>query len=155
MNTLLLGRALGGAFRVVRYATKSFRTAVISLGLVTICLFQAQAQEGPEYIQGWAPLEEAEFHFDVMFAVVKCSPGAEPVILLNAFNEGGNVQSIGFTLALEDASGNKATIEVPKFEIGNADMQIATCEGDAPHLKLAMPDGINPANFSIEITYNK
>ncbi len=115
----------------------------------------AQAQQ-PEYIQPWILLEEADFHFDVQFAVVKCSPSSDPVILLNAFNEAGNVDRIGFTFDLTDAQNNQATIEVPEFAIGQAQMFQASCDSDEySHLRLAIPEGVDPATISIDITYNR
>ena len=114
------------------------------------------AQSEPEFIQMWHPLEEAEFQFDVTFAVVKCTADSKPIILLNAFNEAGNVDKIGFTLELTDANDNQATIEVAKFEIGKAQMQIASCDSDEySNLRLDVPEGIDPATLSIKITYNK
>ncbi len=118
---------------------------------------QAQSEnQEPEFIQGWKALEEAEFHFDVMYAVVKCNPDSQPMILMNAFNEGGNVSSIGFTLDFTDGNGNTAQHIIEKFDIEFADMQIASCDSDDnAHLKFAVPDGLDAASLSIEITYNK
>ncbi len=112
--------------------------------------------QDPEYIQGWTALEEADFYFDVTYAVVKCSSDASPVILLNAFNEGGNVSSIGLVLELTDANGNESVIEVPTFDIAFAEMQIAGCDSsENGHLKFDVPDGMDATSLSIEITYQK
>ena len=134
---------------------KKIRTFLLASGLLIVFSMQAKAQD-PEYIQMWHPLEEAEFQFDVTFAVVKCTADSKPIILLNAFNEAGNVDKIGFTLELTDANDNQATIEVAKFEIGKAQMQIASCDSDEySNLRLDVPEGIDPATLSIKITYNK
>lgn len=136
-------------------ASKSIRTLFLASGLLLVFSMQAKAQE-PEYIQNWLPLEEAEFHFDVFFAVVKCSADSEPMVLLNAFNEAGNVDSIGFTLELTDDAGNEATVEIAKFDIAKATMHIASCDSDEhSNLKFAVPEGLDPATMKIAITYNK
>ncbi len=141
--------------------TKNWRYVFMPL-LISLLFFsgpdraQAQSESEPDYIQGWTALEEAEFHFDVLYAVVKCSPDSKPMILLNAFNEGGNVKSIGFTLNFTDGKGKKAQHIVKKFDIEFADMQIASCDSDEyENLKFAVPEGLDAASLSIEITYNK
>ena len=122
----------------------------------SVGLNSSYAQTEPEYIQGWKALEEAEFHFDVLYAIVKCSPDSKPMILLNAFNEGGNVDSIGFTLDFTDGNGKKAQHIIEKFDIEFADMQIASCTSDEyKNLKLDVPEGLDVSSLSIKITYNK
>ena len=113
------------------------------------------AQSEPEIIQEWTPLEEAEFHYDVSYTVVKCSPTSTPVVLLNAFNEGGTYTNVGFTLELTDAGGNTAEVVIPLFQCNFADMFIASCDSDEhANLRFDVPDGIDASSFSITITYN-
>lgn len=155
-TTLPIGREHSALRHLVILFTKTFQTLLLASGLLIVFSVQASAQSEPEYLKFWTALEEAEFYFDTMFAVVKCDENASPQILLNAFNEAGNVSEIGFTLELTDANGNSATVEVPKFAIGQAEMQIASCESDEnAHLRLPLPDGIDGATVEIEITYNK
>lgn len=140
----------------VRFSTNKFRMLFFSWMLFLGFMINANAQTQPEYIQNWTPLEEAEFQFDVFYAVVKCHPFSDPMIFINAFNEAGNVDAIGFTLEFQDEAGNKATVEIEKFEIGKAEMYVPSCRNDDhSNLKFEVPDGLDPATLSIEITYNK
>lgn len=129
----------------------------LASGLLMVFSMQANAQAaGNETIVPWTALEEADFYFDVSFTVVKCNSLAKPEILLNAFNEGGNVDEVGFTLNLTDKDGNEATVEIEKFAIGQAEMFIGTCmNDDYANLKFEVPDGLDPASIKIDITYNK
>lgn len=113
------------------------------------------AQSEPEVIQQWTVLEEAEFYFDVSYTVVKCSPTATPVVLMNAFNEGGIETNVGFTLALTDANGNTAEVTIPLFQSNLADMFIASCDSDEhANLRFEVPQGMDANSLSISITYN-
>jgi hypothetical protein len=133
---------------------KTFRTLLLASGLMIVFTFQAKAQE-PEVIQNWTPLEEAEFHFDVSYAVVKCNPDADPVVIINAFNEGGTYSKVGFSLAISDAAGNTAEIEIPLFATKLGDMFIASCASDDhANLRFAVPAGIDAATMKMAITYN-
>jgi hypothetical protein len=128
----------------------------VSLFTLVVCFSTAiYSQNSPEFIQEWQPLEEAEFHFDVSYAVVKCSPSSNAVVLLNAFNESGAHPKIGFTLDLTDASGNKAQVTIPLFSTQLGDMMMSSCESDVnSNLKFEVPAGINAATMKIDITYN-
>ncbi|MFC2110041.1 hypothetical protein ACFLRU_05815 [Bacteroidota bacterium] len=113
------------------------------------------SQNPPEFIQEWHPLEEAEFHFDVSAAVVKCSPTSNAVVLLNAFNESGAHPKVGFTFDLTDASGNKAQVTIPLFSTQLGDMMMSSCESDVnSNLKFEVPAGIDAATMKIDISYN-
>ena len=130
---------------------------IISLLFLTILLGSAtlvSAQTQPELIKNWTPLKEAKFHFDVSYAVVKCSPISKAKVLLNAFNEGGAYPKVGFKLELKDAAGNKATVEIPLFETKLGDMFIASCDSvKHANLMFDVPQGIDPRTMTIEITY--
>lgn len=127
---------------------------LIMLSLIMFLPSGLFAQTEPEFIQNWTPLEEAAFHFDVMYAVVKCNPVAEPVVLMNAFNEGGAHAKVGFKLAISDASGNKADVEIPLFSTNLGDMFIASCNSDDhAYLRFPVPAGIEAATMKIAITY--
>jgi hypothetical protein len=116
----------------------------------------ASAQTELEIIQNWTQLEEAEFHFDVSYAVVKCSPTSKAKVLLNAFNEGGSYPKVGFKLALKDAAGHQAAVEIPLFASKLGDMFIASCNSDDhANLRFDVPEGIDAATMTIAITYNK
>ncbi|WP_139958058.1 hypothetical protein [Flavicella sediminum] len=113
------------------------------------------SQNPPEFIQEWQPLEEAEFHYDVSYAVVKCSPTSNAQVILNAFDESGSHSKIGFTLDLTDATGNKAQVTIPLFSTKLGDMNISSCESELnSNLKFEVPAGIDAATMKIEITYN-
>ncbi len=113
------------------------------------------AQTEPEYIQNWTQLKEAEFYYDVSYAVVKCSPTSKAKVLLNAFNEGGVYPKVGFKLILKDAAGNKALIEIAPFISKLGDMFIASCNSDDhANLRFDVPKGLDASTLTIEITYN-
>ena len=137
--------------------SKRIRTLFLVSGILLVFSMQANAQAaGNETIMPWTALEEADFYFDVSFTVVKCNPVSKPEILLNAFNEGGNVDAVGFTLKLTDKDGNEATVEIEKFTIGQAEMFIASCStSDYENLRFEVPEGLDPSSISIDITYNK
>ena len=125
------------------------------LSLIMFLPFGLFAQTEPEFIQNWKSLEEAEFHFDVSYAVVKCNPVAEPVVIMNAFNEGGTYPKVGFKLAISDDAGNTAEVDIPLFATKLGDMFIASCQSeDHSNLRFTVPAGIDPATMKIAITYN-
>ena len=130
---------------------------IFSLLFLTILLSSSamvSAQTEPVYIQNWTQLKEADFHFDVSYAVVKCSPTSKAKVLLNAFNEGGSYTKVGFKLALKDANGNKAIVEIALFTTKLGDMFIASCnKDDYANLRFDVPEGIDATTMKIEITY--
>ena len=100
------------------------------------------------------PLEEAEFHFDVSYAVVKCNSTEVPVVIMNAFNEGGSHSLVGFILDISDNSGNKSQIVIPAFKTNLGDMFIASCDSeDYSYLKFEVPSNIDIDTMKIDITY--
>lgn len=115
------------------------------------------SQSKPKIIQGWNNLEEADFLFDVYYQIVECTPLISATeVHLWAFNEGGNVDAIGFTLTLKDGDGTKVTHTIKKFEIGLGKSHKADCANDDyPYLKFALPTEIDLATLTIDITYNK
>lgn len=128
---------------------------LIMLSLILFLPSGLFAQVEPEFIQNWTTLTEAEFHFDVSYAVVKCNPVAEPIVIMNAFNEGGAHPKVGFKLAISDDAGNKAEVIIPLFATKLGDMFIASCESEEhANLKFAVPAGIDAASMKIAITYN-
>lgn len=134
--------------------TRKIIKCFLGMGLLTLS-FYAQAQSDPEYIQHWTALEEADFYYDVSYAVVKCSEDAAPMVLLNSFNEGGTYKSVGFTLSIKDEGGNEAEVIIEPFESKLGDMFIASCDSDEhSNLKFAVPSGIDAKTMTIEITYN-
>ena len=134
--------------------TKKIRMLILGMVLLSIP-FYSSAQSEPEYIQNWTPLEEADFYYDVSYAVVKCSADSKPVVLLNSFNEGGAYAQVGFTLAIEDGAGNTAEVVIAPFASKLGDMFIASCDSDEhANLRFAVPDGIDPKTMKIDITYN-
>ncbi|TKB95138.1 hypothetical protein [Pedobacter cryophilus] len=130
---------------------------ILSLLLLTLLLGSSRlvlAQSEPEFIKNWTPLKEASFHFDVSYAVVKCDPLSNAKVLLNAFNEGGSFPKVGFKLALKDAAGNKAEVEIPLFKTNLGDMFIASCySDDHANLRFDVPKGLDASTLTIEIIY--
>ena len=157
MNTLLFGRARNRVGHFVTRLTKKLQLVIPLVLLLAISSTQANAQAaGNEVIKGWANLEEAEFLFDVYYQVVKCTPVSDAEIHLWAFNEGGNVDAIGFTLVIKDEDGTEATHTVEKFEISLGQSFKADCgNNDYSYLKFALPEDIDVQTMSIDITYNK
>jgi hypothetical protein len=112
------------------------------------------AQTGSEVIKNWTALEEAEFHYDVSYTVVKCTPSATAMVLLNAFNEDGTNPKVGFTLAISDAAGNTAEVVITPFASSLGDMRIASCSSDEySNLKFEVPAGIDASTIKMDITY--
>ena len=112
------------------------------------------AQSEPEILKDWPALEEAEFYFDVSFAVVKCSPDSEAIVIINAFNEDGTNPKVGFTLDFSDNNGNTAQVIVAPFASKLGDMFIASCDSEAySNLKIEYPENIDLATLKIDITY--
>lgn len=112
------------------------------------------SQSEPEILKNWTALEEAEFHYDVSYAVVKCTPTSKPSILINAFNEDGTNPKVGFTLKFSDANGNSFTKVITPFSSKLGDMFIASCNSNKyPNLKFDFPENIELSSMKIEITY--
>lgn len=158
-TTLPIGREHSALRHLVILFTKTFQTLLLASGLLIVFSVQAnaQAQTEPEYIQNWTALPEAEFHFDTAFALVKCSPDSAPVIFLEVFNEGGNVNNISFELIIGDKDRNTATVEIPSFQIAPSKYIRPKC-GDAgtDFLKIAAPEGIDANSmFIYKIKYIK
>lgn len=124
------------------------------LSFVLFCSSFGFSQSSPEVIKIWTALEEAEFHYDVSYTVVKCTPSSKAMILINAFNEDGTNAKVGFTLAISDAAGNTAQVIIAPFASKLGDMFIANCNSEEhSNLKFEVPAGIDTASIKIEITY--
>jgi hypothetical protein len=139
---------------LLRRNLKALILALILLAPISNSL-SAQATDN-NVIKGWDRLEEADFLFDVFYQIVKCNPVGSTEVHLWAFNEGGNVDAVGFTLTLKDEDGTEATHTIEKFDIGFGKSHKADCmNADYPYLKFALPEGIDVESLSIDITYNK
>jgi hypothetical protein len=122
--------------------------------MVLFFAISLSAQAEPEVLKNWTALEEAEFHYDVSYGVVKCSPTSKATVLINAFNEDGTNPKVGFTLNFSDASGNKAQVIVAPFASKLGDMFIANCNSEEySNLKFNFPENIEISSMKIEITY--
>ncbi|MFD2565741.1 hypothetical protein [Pseudotenacibaculum haliotis] len=129
----------------------SFSVIIAMALLFTVNL---AAQTSPEVIKNWTALEEAEFHFDVSYSIVKCSPNSKAVVLLNAFNEDGTNPKVGFTLNFSDDNGNTAVVKITPFKTKLGDMFIASCDSSKySNLKFDYPEKIDLKTMKIEITY--
>jgi hypothetical protein len=128
------------------------KNAIFTMVLFFSITLSAQAE--PEVLKNWTVLEEAEFHYDVSYSVVKCSPTSKATVLINAFNEDGTNPKVGFTLNFSDASGNKAQVIVAPFASKLGDMFIANCNSEEySNLKFNFPENIEISSMKIEITY--
>ena len=125
--------------------------------IFTMALFfsmSISAQSEPEMLINWTALEEAEFHYDVSYSVVKCTPTSNAVVLINAFNEDGTNPKVGFTLDFTDADNNTAQVVIAPFASNLGDMFIANCNTEEhANLKFNFPENINMSSMKIEITY--
>lgn len=116
--------------------------------------FTLSAQSEPEVLKQWTALEEAEFHYDVSYSVVKCNPTSKATVLINAFNEDGTNDKVGFTLAFSDANGNTAQVVIAPFASKLGDMFIANCTANEySNLKFDLPENIDHSSMNIQITY--
>lgn len=112
------------------------------------------AQSEPEVLKNWTALEEAEFHYDVSYSVVKCTPTSKAIVLINAFNEDGTNPKVGFTLKFSDNNGGSFTKVITPFASKLGDMFIASCSSDKhSNLKFDFPENIDVNSMKIEITY--
>jgi hypothetical protein len=112
------------------------------------------AQSEIEVLKNWTTLEEAEFHYDVSYSVVKCSPNSKATVLINAFNEDGTNPKVGFTLDFSDDTGNTAQVVIAPFASNLGDMFIANCNSEEhSNLKFNFPENIEISSMKIEITY--
>jgi hypothetical protein len=112
------------------------------------------AQSEIEVLKNWTTLEEAEFHYDVSYSVVKCSPNSKATVLINAFNEDGTNPKVGFTLDFSDDIGNTAQVVIAPFASNLGDMFIANCNSEEhSNLKFNFPENIEISSMKIEITY--
>jgi len=136
-------------------SAKFLRSLFLVSGLLFAFSMSSKAQEA-EIIKGWDNLEEAEFLFDVYYQIVKCSPDATTQVHLWAFNEGGKVDAVGFTLTLTDSDGTTMTHVVEKFNIGFGQSYKASCDyEDYDYLKFDLPTDMDVGSLSIDITYQK
>ena len=112
------------------------------------------AQSQPEVLKNWTALEEAKFHYDVSYSVVKCNPTSKAMVLINAFNEDGTNPKVGFTLVFSDSNGNTSTKVITPFASKLGDMFIANCNSEAhSNLKFDFPENIDMSSMEIKITY--
>jgi hypothetical protein len=129
-----------------------FKKAIFIMVLLFTITLSAQVE--PEVLKDWTAMEEADFYFDVSFAVVKCSPNAKALILINTFNEDGTNPKVGFTLNFSDDKGNTAQTTVAPFASNLGDMFIASCSSNEhSNLKVEYPENIELATLKIDITY--
>jgi hypothetical protein len=132
---------------------KTFLNNVICI-MILFFAISLSAQAEPEVLKDWTAMEEADFYFDVSFAVVKCSPTEKALILINTFNEDGTNPKVGFTLNFSDDKGNTAQIIVAPFASNLGDMFIASCSSNEhSNLKIEYPENIELATLKIDITY--
>jgi hypothetical protein len=128
------------------------KNAIFTMVLFFSITLSAQAE--PEVLKNWTVLEEAEFHYDVSYSVVKCSPTSKATVLMNAFNEDGTNPKVGFTLNFSDADNNTAQVIVAPFASNLGDMFIANCNSEEySNLKFNFPENIEISSMKIEITY--
>ena len=122
--------------------------ALLAFGLNTTSL----VAQDPAVHSEWVALEESPKLIDVSYRVITCT-GANPEIHFNVFNENASAQSLSFSLEITDnGSGNKTTVSVTNLSLSSAEMRIASCDA-YPELKIAVPDGFNPSNLSLHISY--
>ncbi|WP_299671033.1 hypothetical protein [uncultured Polaribacter sp.] len=127
---------------------------VFFLSFVLFCSSFSFAQSNIETLKNWTALEEASFHYDVSYSVVKCSTNSNATILINAFNEDGTNPKVGFTLDFSDNKNNTAQIVVAPFASKLGDMFIASCSSsEHSNLKFDFPANIELASMKIKITY--
>lgn len=136
--------------------SKKIRIFILTTGLILAFSLEVNAQD-PIVIQNWTSLPEAEFHFDTAFAVVKCTEDSQPLILLEVFNEAGNVDAIAFELIIGDKDRNQATVNIPKFDIAPSKFIRPKCgESETSHLQISAPEGIDGESmFIYKIKYIK
>jgi hypothetical protein len=131
---------------------KSLKLFITSLFLISSMLTYSQSE--PETLKNWTALEEAEFHYDVSYTLVKCSPTSKATVLINAFNEDGTNPKVGFTLNFSDDNGNTAQVVIAPFASKLGDMFIASCSSDKySNLKFDCPENIDISTLKIKITY--
>jgi hypothetical protein len=129
-----------------------FKNAIFTMVLFLSMTLSAQSET--EVLTNWTALEEAEFHYDVSYSVVKCSPNSKATVLINAFNEDGTNPKVGFTLNFSDEKGNTAQVVVAPFASNLGDMFIANCNSEEhSNLKFNFPENIEMSSMKIEITY--
>lgn len=134
--------------------TKNYSKKAVFFLIAFLVSLSQFSQSEPEILKNWTALEEAEFHYDVSYSVVKCSPDSKATVLINAFNEDGTHTKVGFTLIFSDASGNSTEIIIKPFASNLGDMKIASCESDEnSNLKFNYPEGIDLSTLKITITY--
>lgn len=145
--------------RGVRGSSTGLKKWVCQVGSIFMLLFLltfttgASAQSDSGVLKDWTVLEEADFHFDVSYAIVNCKGKA--TVVMNAFNEGGAHPKVGFNLTFSDASGKTAEVVVPLFATKLGDMLISSCESnDNAQLKFALPEGIDVNTVKVSIKYN-
>ena len=130
---------------------------LIKATLISFLLFfsvSIYSQSDPVVIKNWTALEEASFHYDVSYTVVKCSPNSKSIVLINSFNEDGTNPKVGFTLNFSDDNGNTAQQIIVPFASKLGDMFIASCSSNQySNLKFDFPENIDVATVKIEITY--
>lgn len=151
-TTLLKGRNAISSYpnltSLLRRNLKALILAVIMLAPISNSL---SAQTEPEIIKGWSQLPEAEFFFDSAYAVLKCDSEASPKIVLEVFNEGGNVNSISFEITIMDHTGTTSEITVPKFDIAPSKYLRFKCgDPELEFLSFDIPEGIDATTLFIK-----
>ena len=142
-------------------ARNSFALVLIALSFFALCAPAFAGHEPsknpdiPEVLRPWVGLEESSSMIDVSYQVVRCAPGQSAKVLLSVFNEGGRVNSIGFTLTITDqTSGEIVNQVIPSFSIPFANILTGDCNGTHPQLSFALPTSIDVNNMTIVISYN-
>jgi hypothetical protein len=132
---------------------KTFLNGVLT-ALMFLCTVNVSAQTSPEVLKDWTALEEAEFHFDVSYSIVKCTSNSKTMVILNAFNEDGTHPKVGFTLKFSDDKGNSEEVIVKPFATRLGDMFIGSCDSNEhANLRFEYPNNVDLSTLKIEITY--
>ena len=111
-------------------------------------------QNEPIVYTDWTPLGESPDMFDVSYRIVKCSSAAGAQVHLHVFNENMNSSSVSFKVNVTDNVSGDSFVQSIDHAMAFGDMHSAECGSSSNNdLSIAVPNGYDPANTSVEIEF--
>lgn len=115
---------------------------------------QGQGQGGVIY-KDWLHIAERPDYVDVSARIIKCDNSNTNQVHFFIFNEGAENSNVKFTVTITNLKTNESFSKEVTHKVDRAVMLRAMCGDETLNdLKVDIPNGYDPTNISISITFN-
>lgn len=127
---------------------------VLLLLVVNLNVASAQDQGGVIY-KDWLHIAERPDYVDVSARIIKCDNANTNQVHFFIFNEGAENSNVKFTVTITNLKTNESFSREVTHKVDRAVMLRAMCGDETLNdLKVDIPNGYDPTNISISITFN-